>query len=179
MTINRPDKKPVPSYKKQLYLGLLFLLLAIIAAVTIVLLPDTAANQPSSDSYVFKKQGMASFYDKDGSPKCSFEIEIAETPEQQKLGLMYRDSMAVNQGMLFPYAAPTSPSFWMKDTYLPLDIIFIGADSTIVSLSKNTTPFSEERINPKAPAQFVLEINAGLSQKLNLSEGDKFSWKKD
>jgi len=174
-------KTPAPehSYKRQIYLGLLFLLLAIIAAITIVILPDTPAKQTPKEDFAFTKEGSAFFYNKDGSQKCRFDIEIAETPESQKQGLMYRDTMAVSQAMLFPYTKPDNLTFWMKNTYLPLDIIFIGADSLIASISANTVPFSEETVSSKAPAQYVLEINAGLAQKLKLTTGDKFSWTKD
>jgi len=174
-----PPSAPLPAYKKQLYLGIFFLFLAMIATLIVVLMPKDNPKAQAEETYKFTKQGIAMFYNKDGSEKCRFEIEIADTEEKQKTGLMYRDSMAVNQAMLFTFNKPDNQSFWMKNTYLPLDIVYIGPDSVIVSIGENTKPFSEEQVNSNGLAQYVLEINAGLSQKLNLKAGDKFSWKKD
>ncbi len=175
----------LPVNKGKLYLGILFLILAMVAVLVVVILPDkpTKKAEPTKQEAVnklaFVKEGSASFFAKDGKMKSTFDIEIADTPERQKQGLMYRESMYDTQAMLFPYDNPSNQSFWMKNTYLPLDIIFIGADSTIMTIAENTTPFSEETISSQGLALSVLEINAGLSKKLNLAKGDKFNWKKD
>jgi uncharacterized membrane protein (UPF0127 family) len=170
---------PWPAYKKQLYLGILFLVLAMIATLIVILMPKDKPKVQADETHKFTKQGVAMFYNKDGSEKCRFEIEIADTEEKQKTGLMYRDSMAAIQAMLFTFAKPETQRFWMKNTYLPLDIIYISSDSVIVSIGENTKPFSEETVDSNGLAQYVLEVNAGLSKKLNLQAGDKFSWKKD
>jgi uncharacterized membrane protein (UPF0127 family) len=170
---------PQPKPKKQLYLGILFLILAMIATVIVMLMPKEKPKQVADSKYKFIKQGTAIFYSKAGTEKTLFEIEIADTPERQQTGLMYRDSMAVNQAMLFTFDNAQEQNFWMKNTYLPLDIIYIGPDSTIVSIAQNTVPYSEETIPSKGLTQYVLEINAGLSQKLGIIPGDKLSWKRD
>jgi len=170
--MNKPVKIQTPSapYIK-LYLGIAFLLIAIIAVILILILPDNDSKPNNSlAQYTFRKEGTASFQD-----KAFFDIEIAETPDEMKTGLMYRDSLSTNQAMLFIYDIPDILSFWMKNTYLPLDIVFIGPDSSIVSIGENTTPFSEQSVVSKGPAQYVLEINSGLASAYGLKIGDKFS----
>ncbi len=103
----------------------------------------------------------------------TFNVEIADDPREQERGLMFRRSMADDEGMLFPYAADRRASFWMRNTYIPLDIIFIEADGTIESIAERTTPLSERSIRSKGPVRFVLEINGGLSDTLGISAGDK------
>jgi len=177
------SKKTAPKQSSplhRLYIGLGLLIVAVIAVLLILLLPDKkSVVQDENSSYRFEKHGTASFLDNKGNQICTFDIEIADTIEKQTIGLMYRDSLATNQGMLFPYDNEEIRSFWMKNTYLPLDIIYISADSSIVSIAANTTPFNEEALQSEAPAQFVLEINAGLSAGLNLQPGVKFSYHRD
>jgi len=170
---NQPTRNAI----KRLYWGLGFLVIAIIAFALILILPDkTTPNQPEDKIPVFSKHGTASFMDTNGKTLATFDIEIADTPDKLKQGLMYRDSLARNQAMLFLMPANEPQSFWMKDTYLALDIIFIAADSSIVSISANTRPFSEEQLQSTGPALYVLEINAGLASKFNLKPGDRFVW---
>ncbi|MFO7659501.1 MAG: DUF192 domain-containing protein [Candidatus Cloacimonadaceae bacterium] len=164
----------------RLYIGIGFIIIAVVALLLIMLLPDNITDKNDSVSqYIFEKHGTASFFDKTGAELCSFDIEIAESLEKQTIGLMYRDSLAANQAMLFPYPDDDIRIFWMKNTYLPLDIIFIAGDSTIVSITKNTTPFDETGMQSKAPARFVLEVNAGISDRFNLQPGHKFSYTRD
>jgi len=170
---------PSQIQKRQLYLGIFFLIVAVIALILIIVLPDNKTMEYSVPQPKFAKEGIAAFYSKDGAEKCSFDIEIADTPETLTNGLMYRDSMAVNKAMLFIFDKSEQRSFWMKNTYLPLDIIYISEDSTIVSVSENTTPFSEQTVMSKGPALYVLEINAGLYKQFGLETGDKFYWRRD
>lgn len=104
-----------------------------------------------------------------------FEVEIAATPEKQSLGLMFRQNMPDDHGMLFifPYEAPRS--FWMKNTRIPLDIMYFSSELRLVSMSQNTPPCRTERCPayPSAgPARYVLELNAGKAAELGLVEGD-------
>jgi uncharacterized membrane protein (UPF0127 family) len=178
--MSKAAKKKAPSPFNKLYLGIAFLFIAIVAVVLILILPDKASGKNDIPSeYTFKKEGTASFSDKSGNLLANFDIEIAETPDEMKIGLMYRDSLSSNQAMLFIYEKPDVLSFWMKNTYLPLDIVFIGQDSTIVSIGENTTPFSEQSLESKGPAQFVLEINAGIASSLGFKIGDKLSWTRE
>lgn len=172
--------KPSQSVRTQfhrLYLGLVFLVIALVAAVLIVILPShKKAAAPAESVLSFVKEGTVAFLDAQGSPFCSFDIEIADTPAQLASGLMNRDSLAIGQGMLFLMPRNEIQSFWMKNTYIPLDIVFIGADSTVVSVSENTVPFSEERIVSSAPAAFVLELNAGVAARCRIKPGTRFTW---
>ena len=104
------------------------------------------------------------------------DIEIAETEYETQTGLMYRDSMNDNQGMLFIFADNEVRSFYMKNTEIPLDIIYIDENLEIVSLQKNAAPLDETGLPSQFPAKYVLEINAGLSDKWGIMTGDKIDF---
>lgn len=106
----------------------------------------------------------------------SLDIEIADDDYQIQTGLMYRDSMKKRQGMLFLFPNEAPRSFYMKNTRIPLDIIYIAADSSIVSFQKNTEPFNETSLPSNAPAKYVLEINGGLADTWQLEVGDKIDF---
>jgi uncharacterized protein len=99
-----------------------------------------------------------------------FDFELAEDHE---MGLMYRLEMLANCGMLFAYEAAEPTSFWMKNTYISLDIIFIDENNKIINICKNTTPKSTKSLRSERPAMYILEINAGLSDKYGIKSGDK------
>ena len=101
-----------------------------------------------------------------------FEVEMAKTPEQQSQGLMFRREMADNHGMLFHYSFPQSVGFWMKDTYIPLDLIFIQPDGTIANIARETRPMSLDTIPSRGWVTGVLEINGGLAEALGIEAGD-------
>ncbi|MCH8172080.1 MAG: DUF192 domain-containing protein [Proteobacteria bacterium] len=101
-----------------------------------------------------------------------FEAEMAITWEQQRMGLMFRREMAENRGMLFYYPSPQKVSFWMKNTYLPLDIIFIRSGGEITSIARDTVPHSLNPVGSEGLITGVFEINAGLTEKLGIREGD-------
>jgi uncharacterized membrane protein (UPF0127 family) len=105
-----------------------------------------------------------------GQP-VSVAVEIANTPQKRAFGLMFRKDLSESQGMLFLFPREEPLSFWMKNTPLPLDIIFISSAHTIVSIAANTTPFSEAPLPSVGPAQFVLEVNAGFCQKHGITAG--------
>lgn len=104
-----------------------------------------------------------------------FTVEIARTPEQQQHGMMFRTSMAPDRGMLFPYDEPREVAFWMKNTLIPLDIIFIRADGTIARIS-TAVPHSEARVPSGEPVVAVLEIAGGRAAELGIREGDRVEW---
>jgi uncharacterized membrane protein (UPF0127 family) len=103
----------------------------------------------------------------------TLEIEMAETPQQQALGLMFRTSLADTHGMLFPHAEPSELSMWMKNTYIPLDMVFIRADGTVHRIEARTEPFSERIISSGGPVKAVLELAGGAAERLGLKPGDK------
>jgi uncharacterized protein len=105
-----------------------------------------------------------------------FTVEVAATPEQQETGMMFRTSVAPDRGMIFPYEPAQEVGFWMKNTLIPLDIIFIRADGTIVRITKaealDLTPLPSGE-----PITAVLEIGGGRAAELGIKEGDIVSWK--
>ena len=105
-----------------------------------------------------------------------FEIEVVKDEYGITRGLMYRKKMEENRGMLFVFPDVSMRSFWMRNTIIPLDIIFISEQKTIVTIQKNTTPFSEKSIPSSAAAKYVLEVNAGLSDKYGWKDGDSIEW---
>lgn len=106
-----------------------------------------------------------------GSAVQGFLVEMARTPEEQSKGLMYRKSMAADHGMLFPLKQPRQVSFWMKNTFIPLDMLFIDADGTIVQIIENAEPHTLTPRRSVGPVSAILEINGGLSKQLGISPG--------
>jgi uncharacterized membrane protein (UPF0127 family) len=107
------------------------------------------------------------------SGEIVFEVEIADTPAERSRGLMRREELAENAGMLFIFEAEGKRSFWMKDTPLPLDIIFFDGDGEYVSHHTGAVPYSLDSIPSDGPAQYVLEINAGLAEALGIDQASR------
>lgn len=105
-----------------------------------------------------------------------FTVEVARTPEEQAQGLMNRNSVPPDRGMIFPYDPPVQVSFWMKNTLVPLDMIFIGADGKIGRIAANTTPMSLDPVASIDPVSAVLEVAGGRAAELGIKPGDKVSW---
>ena len=101
-----------------------------------------------------------------------FHVEIADDDHEREQGLMYRRAMAADHGMLFDFNPPQQVSFWMHNTVLSLDIIFIGADGHILNIAANATPFSDASLPSDGAARGVLELNAGRAQALGILPGD-------
>jgi hypothetical protein len=106
-----------------------------------------------------------------------FTVEVAGTPDQQEKGLMFRKSLAGDRGMIFPYDPPESVAFWMKNTLIPLDIIFIRSDGTIVRITK-AQPMDLTPLPAGEPIAAVLEIRGGRAEELGIAEGDIVTWSK-
>ena len=109
--------------------------------------------------------------------KHRFIVEVASTPEQQAYGLMNRQTLAPDRGMIFPYEPPQPVSFWMKDTLIPLDIIFIAPGGRIGSIAENTVPLSLEPVVSTEPTEAVLELAGGRAAELGLAAGDRVAWR--
>lgn len=105
-----------------------------------------------------------------------FTVEVAASLKEQNDGLMYRRSLAPDRGMIFPYDPPQPVAFWMKNTLIPLDMIFIRADRTIARIAANTVPLSLEPVPAGEPVAAVLEIAGGRAAELGIREGDRVSW---
>lgn len=132
-----------------------------------------------TEPVTFKKEGELSiFKSKKDSLLTTLDIEIAESEYETQTGLMYRQSMKDDQGMLFIFQDEAMHSFYMKNTEFPLDIIFVKADSTIASFQENAQPLTEKGLSSQVPVQFVLEVNAGLAEKWLLEVGDRVEFQK-
>ncbi|MEP2736623.1 MAG: DUF192 domain-containing protein [Erythrobacter sp.] len=113
---------------------------------------------------------------KSGGKDHIFRTELAITPEQQARGMMFRTEMGDNEAMLFPSELPAPRSFWMKNTPLSLDIIFIGPDGTISNIAERTEPYSEKSNLSDGPTIAVLELRGGRSKELGIGPGDAVTW---
>jgi len=109
----------------------------------------------------------------DGALRGEFQAELATTPAQLAQGLMYRQELGPDRGMLFVFPEVTQTSFWMKNTLIPLDMIFIGADKRIVSIVENAAPQTTTPRSAEGPFQYVLEVEGGRSAALGVQPGDK------
>jgi hypothetical protein len=105
-----------------------------------------------------------------------FTVEVARTAEEQATGLMNRQQLAPDRGMIFPFEKERVASFWMRNTLIPLDMIFIRADGSITNIEANTVPLSEEPVLSHEPVVAVLEIPGGRSAELGIKAGDKVQW---
>jgi uncharacterized membrane protein (UPF0127 family) len=118
----------------------------------------------------FTKEAELVFLKQDDT-LVSMDIELAESDYEQQTGLMHRSEMDMKQGMLFLYDDERPrPSFYMKNTKLPLDLIYINANKRVVEINKDTKPFDETPIRAQQPAQYVLEVNAGFAEKFNIND---------
>lgn len=108
-----------------------------------------------------------------GGRRLTFHVELASTPEHRRTGLMFQLSMPADHGMLFDFEKPNPVAMWMKNTYIPLDIIFIDSAGLVVHIAKNTEPHSLDTISSGRPVRAVLEINGGLSDRLGFKVGDR------
>ncbi len=109
----------------------------------------------------------------DGALRGEFQAELATTSAQLAQGLMYRQDLGADRGMLFVFPEVTQTSFWMKNTLIPLDMIFIGADKRIVSIVENAAPQTTTPRSAEGPFQYVLEVEGGRSSALGLQAGDR------
>ena len=104
-----------------------------------------------------------------------FRVEVARSPAEQAKGLMFRTAMARDEGMLFPRDPPDVASFWMRNTVIPLDIIYIGTDRRILNIA-NAVPYDETPLPSAGVASAVLELNGGRAAELGIVPGDRVSW---
>ena len=120
--------------------------------------------------YTFSNEKInVSIYNKN----ITFNVEVAKTIEERRTGLMYRKKLLNNEGMLFVFPREKIIQLWMKNTYIPLDVIFISENKVIVDIKKNMEKLSETIVKSKVKSRYVLEFNAGLINKLDIKIGDK------
>ncbi|MCP1468476.1 hypothetical protein J3E64_000143 [Sphingobium sp. OAS761] len=105
-----------------------------------------------------------------------FDVEVARTEAEQERGLMFRKQLAPDGGMLFPMDPPRTASFWMKNTVIPLDMLFIHTDGSIAFIGANVAPYSREPVSAGVPVAAVLELAGGRAAALGIGEGDRVAW---
>ncbi len=101
------------------------------------------------------------------------EVEVAAEPSEKRVGLMFRTHLSDDKGMLFPYEKPQEISMWMRNTYIPLDMVFIRADGVVHRIEKRAEPMSERIIASEGPVTAVLELAGGAADRLGLKAGDR------
>ncbi len=101
-----------------------------------------------------------------------FQVELADSPEKRAKGLMYRRSMPQDHGMLFDFHQLTPVMMWMKNTYIPLDMVFVSHDGVVTNVATDAKPMSEDIISSGDPAYAVIELNAGVAREIGLAPGD-------
>ena len=175
------DKK-----KKQFWLSAAAIALAVLFVLGYLFISffDEAAPgfQPEQTTHIdipFRADGTVTISNPQGEQLYQGTIEIASTDQQREQGLMYRDSLGADQGMLFVFPAEAPQAFWMKNTRMALDILYIGANGTIVSIAENARPYDETSLPSQAPAQYVLEIPGGMCAARGIQVGDSVSWTQD
>lgn len=150
--------------------------LSAVALVILILSCQSQQNQSKdlSRGFEFKKDTLLRFVQEKDTLPTIFEIEVAESDYEKETGLMHRKEMKPNQGMLFMYENEVKrPSFYMKNTFIPLDLIYFDKHMKVVDFNLNTTPLSEDLIPSEVPSRYVLEVNAGIVNQLKIKEGDQ------
>jgi uncharacterized membrane protein (UPF0127 family) len=113
-----------------------------------------------------------------GAHRYTFEVWVADTPARAEQGLMFVSELPERMGMVFPLAPPRVENMWMKNTYIELDMLFIGADGHITKIIARAAPLSLETLSSEVPVAAVLELRGGEAAKLGVKSGDTVSWKK-
>ncbi|MCU0596299.1 MAG: DUF192 domain-containing protein [Desulfobacterota bacterium] len=122
------------------------------------------------------KSGDLQFLRQDGSAAVSITIEVADTPEARVKGLMERWSLPELHGMLFVFDSPEVQRFWMHNTPLSLDMIFVDENRRILNIAESTTPMSKQTYASRGPAKYVVEVRAGFSKRHGITEGMTIQW---
>lgn len=182
--VSKKNKKT--GQKKINLTRLFFILIAIIIALAFLLFSiyTPKRNKPNnrqSSSYSkpapsFRKDGRLSIILNNNPAPILLDIEIADNDEERTRGLMDRQDLPDNAAMLFIFPNDELRSFWMKNTYIPLDIIYISSRKEIVSIQKYTQPKSTYSIPSEKPAMYVLEVNAGFTDNNGINPGDKINF---
>jgi uncharacterized membrane protein (UPF0127 family) len=132
--------------------------------------------QANKTSASFRKDGTLDFIHSDNSVIASIDIEIADTPETLKKGLMGRSALDDGSGMLFVFQRLEPQRFWMKNTPIPLDIIFIGENGCIVNMVESATPMSNQRYRSEGPIKYAVEVRAGFAKHFQLDTDTCIRW---
>ncbi|WP_380875079.1 hypothetical protein ACFB49_03210 [Sphingomonas sp. DBB INV C78] len=150
---------------------------ALLGAALLCAVPLSGCAAADDNTAVTRTDGLVELSIATSGGKRAFLVEMARTDAEQARGLMYRTELAPDRGMLFPYDPPQPASFWMKNTLIPLDMIFIRPDGTIARIAENTVPESLEPVPSGEPVSAVLEIAGGNAAAQGIAVGDKVSWR--
>jgi len=151
-------------------------LLLVIALLGFFIVNNFIPNEPEVEYYTFTKEGELTFTDSLGTLKSKIDIEIADNVYERSLGLMNRKEMNENQGMLFIFPESEYQSFWMRNTLISLDMIFVNDKKEIVTIHKNTKILSDQSYPASKLALYVVEVLAGYTDKHDIKIGDKIDW---
>lgn len=127
----------------------------------------------------FTEEGAGAFISASGDTVASFALELAETTAETTQGMMFRRSVPEGTGMFFIMPEERYQSFWMRNTYVPLDIIYLSESGSVVSIQANAQPLNETPLPSEGPAKYVLEIAGGESAKLGITPGMKWIWNRN
>ena len=151
-------------------------LLSALAACRSEPIANNVAHEPAPQAKAPSGLDQAILTIESGGRSHRFTVEVARSDQEQAQGLMGRRSLAADRGMLFPFDPPRPASFWMRNTLIPLDMIFIRTDGTIARIAANTVPLSEEPVGVEQEMSAVLELRGGRAAELGIREGDRVSW---
>ena len=138
--------------------------------------PTESAPAPAASVHPVSGLAVIPLTVTSGDERIAFAVEVADTPEAQARGLMFRTDLGDNEGMIFPYDGTRAQSFWMKNTPLPLDIIYIGPDRRISNIAAETEPYSLDPVYSVGPVLGVLELRGGRAAELGIEPGDLVEW---
>jgi uncharacterized protein len=155
----------------------------LLASIALVL----AACSPAATGAAQSAQGAAKLHPESGlevipltvnssGKRHAFQVEVAKSMIEQGKGLMFRTAMGADEGMIFPMNPPRMAGFYMRNTVIPLDIIFVGPDGRILNIAANTIPYDETSVKSAGPVKAVLELNGGRAAELGIVPGDKVEW---
>ena len=133
-------------------------------------------DEPEVEYYTFTKEGELTFTDSLGTLKAKIDLEIADTEYERQLGLMNRKEMKENEGMLFIFPMQQLQSFWMRNTLISLDIMFVNDQKKIVTIHKDTKILSDTSYPSTQPSVYVVEVIAGFTDRHNIQVGDRINW---
>lgn len=153
-------------------------LASLLLFVTLIPLLFVGCADDSTDSTTdgFEVDGRLAFLSPNGDTLRAIDIDIADTDAERKRGLMRQRSLGYDRGMLFIFDSVDRGGMWMRNTPLPLDIVFVAPDSQVINIARRTTPFSEESIEPAAPRKFVVEVRAGFADRFGLTDSTRIRW---
>lgn len=173
--IKQSEQKTI-NKKSKLTLQKVVIAVIALAVIGFFIVNNFIKQEPKVEYYTFTKEGELTFTDSTGALKAKIDLEIADNEYERELGLMNRNEMKENQGMLFIFPAQRLQSFWMRNTLISLDMIFVDEQKKIVTIHKNTKILSDTSYPSSQPSMYVVEVIAGYTDKHNIQIGDKIDW---